>query len=43
MFACAWVGDRYHVRGPLMIFTACLGLIGLPMLVLTPAPSCCLA
>jgi len=32
MFICAWVGDKYHVRAPLMLFTASLGLIGLPML-----------
>merc|ERR1711975_173146 len=31
MFICAWVGDKYHVRAPLMLFTASLGLIGLPM------------
>lgn len=33
MFICAWVGDKYHVRGPLLFFTAALGLIGLPLLV----------
>merc|ERR1711988_934205 len=32
MFICAWVGDKYHVRAPLMLFTASPGLIGLPML-----------
>ncbi|KAG9251905.1 major facilitator superfamily domain-containing protein [Emericellopsis atlantica] len=32
MFLCAWVGDKYHVRGPLLLFTASLGLIGLPLL-----------
>lgn len=33
MFICAWVGDKYRVRGPLLFFSASLGLIGLPLLV----------
>lgn len=33
MYLCAWVGDRYKCRGPLIIFLACLGIIGLPILV----------
>ena len=33
MFICAWIGDKYHVRGPLLLFTAALGLTGLPLLV----------
>lgn len=33
MFACAWVGDKYRVRGPILFGLACLGLIGLPLLV----------
>ena len=33
MFICAWVGDKYRVRGPLMLFTCSLSLIGLPLLV----------
>merc|ERR1712000_509228 len=32
MFLCAWLGDKYHVRGPLLLFTAALGLLGLPLL-----------
>lgn len=32
MFACAWFGDKYHVRGPIIIVNALLGVIGLPML-----------
>ncbi|RVX69478.1 hypothetical protein B0A52_06542 [Exophiala mesophila] len=32
MFICAWVGDKYRVRGPLMLFTCSLSLIGLPLL-----------
>lgn len=33
MFICAWIGDKYRVRGPLLLFTAVLGLTGLPLLV----------
>jgi hypothetical protein len=33
MGTCAWIGDKYHVRGPLLLFTSTLGLIGLPILV----------
>jgi len=29
----AWIGDRYHIRGPLLVVNATLGLIGLPILV----------
>ncbi|GAB7362526.1 hypothetical protein MBLNU230_g2845t1 [Neophaeotheca triangularis] len=32
MFACAWVGDKYHVRGPIVIFNALLGVVGLALL-----------
>ncbi|KAJ9604234.1 hypothetical protein H2200_011068 [Cladophialophora chaetospira] len=32
MFICAWVGDKYRIRGPLLFFSATLGLIGLPLL-----------
>ncbi|KAK4547958.1 hypothetical protein LTR36_010677 [Oleoguttula mirabilis] len=32
MFTCAWIGDKYRIRGPLVIFNALLGLIGLPLL-----------
>ena len=32
MYTCAWLGDKYHLRGPFIVFNACLGLIGLPML-----------
>ncbi|RVX72343.1 hypothetical protein B0A52_04548 [Exophiala mesophila] len=32
MFFCAWVGDKWHVRGPLLLFTAALGITGLPLL-----------
>lgn len=32
MFACAWYGDKYHIRGPLIIFNAAYGIIGLGLL-----------
>ncbi|KAF2214999.1 hypothetical protein CERZMDRAFT_95371 [Cercospora zeae-maydis SCOH1-5] len=32
MYLCAWVGDKHHVCGPVIIFNACLALIGLPLL-----------
>lgn len=32
MFATAWIGDKYHTRGPLIIFNALIGLVGLPLL-----------
>lgn len=39
MFGCAWYGDKHHIRGPIVIINAALGLIGLPLLgfVQTPA------
>ena len=36
MFCTAWVGDKYHVRGPILAFNACLALIGLPIMVRKP-------
>lgn len=32
MFACAWYGDKHHIRGPIVIINAALGVIGLPIL-----------
>jgi len=32
MFYEAVLGDKYHLRGPIIIFNAILGLIGLPLL-----------
>jgi hypothetical protein len=32
MYGMAIVGDRYRIRGPIVMFGALLGLIGLPML-----------
>jgi hypothetical protein len=33
MYATSWIGDRYHIRGPIVIFNAMLTLIGLPLMV----------
>lgn len=33
MYATAWAGDRWHFRGPVILFNATIGLIGLPILV----------
>lgn len=33
MFGTAWLGDKYHVRGPVLIGNAVVGLIGLPIMV----------
>lgn len=35
MFSCAWIGDKYRVRGPLLFFTATLGIIGAAVLVIS--------
>ncbi|CZR64447.1 probable permease of the major facilitator superfamily [Phialocephala subalpina] len=32
MYGCAVLGDKYHIRGPIVAFNAVLGLIGLPLL-----------
>lgn len=32
MWAMAWVGDRYHIRGPLLLVNCTLGFIGAPLL-----------
>jgi MFS family permease len=32
MFCTAWVGDKYHLRGPIIIFNMMLCVIGLPIL-----------
>jgi MFS family permease len=32
MFATAWVGDKYHIRGPIIIINMVIALIGLPIL-----------
>lgn len=33
MWCAAWVGDRYHVRGPVILFSCTLTFIGLPLMV----------
>jgi hypothetical protein len=35
MFATSWIGDRYHIRGPILIFNAILTIIGLPLMAST--------
>lgn len=32
MFATAWAGDRWHMRAPILIFNACISIIGLPIM-----------
>lgn len=33
MFTTSWLGDRYHIRGPILVFNATLTIIGLPLMV----------
>ncbi|OQV02171.1 hypothetical protein CLAIMM_07410 [Cladophialophora immunda] len=35
MLGTAWAGDKYHVRGPILVFNACLCLVGLPLMAFT--------
>jgi len=35
MYCTAWVGDKYHLRGPILIFNSIVSLIGLPIVVST--------
>ncbi|THC91771.1 hypothetical protein EYZ11_008778 [Aspergillus tanneri] len=32
MYGTAWVGDRYRLRGAIVVFNACLCIIGLPIM-----------
>jgi hypothetical protein len=32
MYSTAWVGDKYHFRGPILVFNAIIYLIGLPVM-----------
>lgn len=32
MFATSWVADRYRKRVPVLVFNACLSIIGLPLM-----------
>lgn len=41
MFGTAWLGDKYHVRGPILILNAVVGLIGLPIMVSITAETPC--
>lgn len=38
MFATSWVGDRYRIRGPIIVFNNLLCLIGLPIVGFHPSP-----
>jgi hypothetical protein len=31
MFFCGWLGDKYHIRGPIIVWNMLLCLIGLPI------------
>lgn len=33
MFGLAWLGDKYRIRGPLLLVNCAMGMIGLPLLV----------
>jgi hypothetical protein len=33
MFGTAWVGDKYHIRGPILVFNSVITPIGLPIVV----------
>ncbi|KAH6654659.1 major facilitator superfamily domain-containing protein [Truncatella angustata] len=39
MFASGWAGDKYHLRGPIIIFNMLLCLIGTPIMGWHPNPS----
>jgi MFS family permease len=39
MFATAWLGDKYRVRGPIIIINMILALIGLPLMGWHPKPA----
>jgi MFS family permease len=32
MYATAWAGDKYHIRGPIIIFNSVLAIIGIPLI-----------
>ncbi|KAI6869802.1 retrograde regulation protein 2 [Hortaea werneckii] len=38
MFVCAYIGDKYRVRGPILIATSSVGIIGLGLLRWTTPP-----
>lgn len=33
MIACGWVGDRWRMRGPILVFNALICFVGLPVMV----------
>lgn len=39
MLTTAWFGDRYHLRGPVIIINMVIALIGLPIMGWHPSPS----
>jgi len=32
MYFTGWLGDKYHLRGPIIFFNSCLAIIGLPLI-----------
>lgn len=32
MFLCGWLGDKYHIRGPIVAFNATISIIGLALM-----------
>jgi len=38
MFVCAYIGDKYRIRGPILIATSSVGIIGLGLLRWTTPP-----
>ncbi|KAL8945671.1 MAG: hypothetical protein Q9222_007824, partial [Ikaeria aurantiellina] len=38
MIASAYLGDRYHVRGPILIANSLISLTGLPIMAFAPSP-----
>lgn len=39
MYISGWIGDRYRMRGPIIVFNCLLCLIGLPMMGFHPKPA----
>lgn len=35
MTFCGWLGDKYHMRAPNLLFNAVLALVGLPVMAFT--------
>lgn len=42
MFVLAYLGDKYHIRGPLLAGNSVFGLIGMPLLASEVQPLQCL-